>query len=124
MNSLAPGKCGSNSNSITFEPILQNSALGTRCEIILRWMNDTGPHLWEIIISSDNSLVPSGITWANIDLDLCRHMMSLGHSELWLDTEYVRSNYSLLIKTYSTITAIARDRNPKTTDIHLNYFWL
>ena len=22
------------------------------------------------------------ITWANVDLDLCRHMVSLGHNEL------------------------------------------
>ena len=32
-------------------------------------------------IDSGNGLVPSAITWANVDLDLCRCMASLGHSE-------------------------------------------
>ena len=28
------------------------------------------------------TLVQQAITWANVDLDLCHHMTSLGHNEL------------------------------------------
>ena len=35
-NSLALGKCGSNFKSIIFKLIIQNSTLGTCCEIVLR----------------------------------------------------------------------------------------
>ena len=41
---------------------------------------------WSLVnIGSGNDLVPSGnncqqaITWVNVDLDPCRHMMSQGH---------------------------------------------
>ena len=36
--SLAPGRCGSNFKSIIFKLIIQNSNLGTFCEIALRWI--------------------------------------------------------------------------------------
>ena len=52
-------------------------------------MNVIGLHWWSVNIGSGNGLVPSGnncqqqaITWANVDPDLCRHMVSLGHNEL------------------------------------------
>ena len=34
------------------------------------------------VLGSGNGLVPSGITWTNIDQNLCRHMTSLGHNVL------------------------------------------
>ena len=57
-------------------------------------VNATTPHWSWVNIGSDNGLVPSlsvrqqAIVWANVDLDPCRHMTSLGHSEL----RYVTSN--------------------------------
>ena len=49
-------------------------------------MDATTPH-WSLVnIGSGNGLVPSwrhqAITWANVDIDPCRHMTSLGHYEL------------------------------------------
>ena len=46
-------------------------------------VNATIPH-WSLVnIGAGNGLVPSGtITWASVDLDPCRHMMSQGHNEL------------------------------------------
>ena len=41
-------------------------------------MNATGLDWWSVNIGSGNGSVPSG----NIDPDLCRHMVSLGHNEL------------------------------------------
>ena len=35
------------------------------------------------------------ITWANVDLDLCRHMVSLGHNEL---NSYIWAILSVLEK--------------------------
>ena len=53
---------------------------------VLLWscpnMNVTGPRWWSVNIVSGNGLVPSVITWANIDPDICRHMASLGHKVL------------------------------------------
>ena len=37
-------------------------------------MNATRPYKWKVNIGSGNGLVPSAITWANVDPDLCRHM--------------------------------------------------
>ena len=41
-----------------------------------------GPHWRQINIGSGKGLVPSSITWANVDPDLCHPMVSQGHSEL------------------------------------------
>ena len=38
VNSLVPGRCGCNFESIIFKFIMQSSELGSRCEIALRWM--------------------------------------------------------------------------------------
>ena len=37
--SLAPGRCGSNSKSIIFKPIMQNNSLVIQCKSALRWMS-------------------------------------------------------------------------------------
>ena len=48
-------------------------------------MNVTGLNWLSVNNGSGNGLVPSGnITWANVDQDLCHHMVSLGHNELKL----------------------------------------
>ena len=44
-----------------------------------------GPHWRQVNIFSDNGFVLSGnkaITWANVDIILCCHKVSLGHDEL------------------------------------------
>ena len=38
LNSFAPGRCGSNSKSIVFKLFIHIRSLGTRREIVLRWM--------------------------------------------------------------------------------------
>ena len=38
VDSLTPGRCGSNFKSLIFRLIIQHSSLGTCCEIALRWM--------------------------------------------------------------------------------------
>ena len=45
-------------------------------------MNATEYLWWQVKICSGNGLVPSAITWTNIDLYLCRHMVPLGNNEL------------------------------------------
>ena len=48
-------------------------------------MNTTGYYWWYVNIWSGNGLVSSGkqaITWASVDHDLQRHMVSLGPNEL------------------------------------------
>ena len=49
-------------------------------------MNVTGLYWWEVNIGSGNGLVQAN-TWANVDPDLCRHMVSPGHNEL-IDYSY------------------------------------
>ena len=38
INSLTPGRCGSNIKDIIFKIIIQNSSLGTCCEIAFKWL--------------------------------------------------------------------------------------
>ena len=59
-NSLAPGRCGGNLERFIFKLIIQNSTLGTNCEIDLRWVNIMELPEWDVNIGSGNGLVPSG----------------------------------------------------------------
>ena len=43
-------------------------------KIALRWMS--------MDLTDDKSTLVLVITWANVDIDLCRHMVSLVHNEL------------------------------------------
>ena len=61
-----------------FMLILMIDGWDTPCEIVTLL-------IIKISIGLGNGLVPSGnqaITWANVVLDLCRHMASLGHNGL------------------------------------------
>ena len=60
LNSLVPGRCCNNFKSTIFKLIIQNSKLGTCCEIAFIFNNATGPHLWDVNIGSGNGLLPSG----------------------------------------------------------------
>ena len=79
---IGPGKCAINLGNIIFKLIIQNSALGTRCKIALRWMpqnpiDDMLTHWgWVMhicvgnltIIGPDNGLSPGrrqAIIWTN-----------------------------------------------------------
>ena len=86
VNSLTPGRCGSDFQRVIFKLIMQNSSLGTHCEIALRWMpqslinkKSTTQHWFRLWLGAVREQV---ITWANVYPDLCHHMVSLGHSEL------------------------------------------
>ena len=48
-----------------------------RREIVLRWILNTKKKLVHVIVWCGQA-----ITWANVDLDLCRHMTSLGDNVL------------------------------------------
>ena len=37
-NSLAPGRCGSNSKSVTFKHMFKINSMGTSCEFAQRWI--------------------------------------------------------------------------------------
>ena len=48
-------------------------------------VNGTGPYWWQVIIGWGHWLgafKQQAITWANVDPDVCCHMVSLGHNEL------------------------------------------
>ena len=68
---------------------MQSSSFGTRCEIALMRMLQNLTIMRNGLVPSGNTALPDpmyprhkDITWANIDPVLCRHMASLGHSEL------------------------------------------
>ena len=81
-NLLASGISSSNLESINFKPILQNSNLGTRCDIYLRWMS------LNFFTNEKSTLVhglvsmQQAVTWTNIDPDICHHMAPLGYNGL------------------------------------------
>ena len=94
LNSLAPGRCKCYLKFKIFETQMKVRYL----EHFL-WncphVNATRPHWWVVNIGAGNGLVPSGITWANVDSDLCCQMPSQGHKELtqhrrqWLSNSFV-----------------------------------
>ena len=48
-------------------------------------MNARGPRRWYVHTGSSNGLLPwcnKPFTWANVDPDLCHHVVSLGHNDL------------------------------------------
>ena len=62
---------------------MQNSSLGTCCEIALRWMPQYLINEKSILFRQWLGAVrQQAITWTNIDLDLCHHMASQDHNEL------------------------------------------
>ena len=80
VNSLAPGRCGSNSETIIFKFIRQIDA------IAISWKN---AHLWmsqNLMIISQYWLGKGGtkhqaITWAKVDPDRCCHLASFGNND-------------------------------------------
>ena len=88
INSLAPGRYGSNLKIIIFKVITQNCSWRTFCEIVLTWMPQNQTNEIATLIGSGNGLVPSGnksLFWVIVDWDLCHHMVSLGHNEFTTD---------------------------------------
>ena len=77
-NSLTPGEFVWNTRYVIFNQILLIDGLRISCEIALKWMS--------LDITDDQSILvqirQQAVTWANVDLDLCRYMVSLGHNEL------------------------------------------
>ena len=66
---------------VIFQLILVIIAWNISYKIVLKWMPMDFTN-GKSNIGSGNGLVLSGITWVNVDPDLCRHMASLGHNEL------------------------------------------
>ena len=75
INLLSPGRYGSKFQSIIFKLIIQDSSWGTCCEVPLGRMLEK--------LTSDVSIGSAkSLTWRSVDLDLWRHMASLGHNQL------------------------------------------
>ena len=85
LNSLAPGRCNSNFKNIIFKLIMQNSNLGTRCKIAIRWMPQNLTNEKATLVQLMAPCCQAWtIMWANVDPDLwlCPLIVSVGHSEL------------------------------------------
>ena len=63
--------------SIICKFLIQNSSLGIRCEIALRWMPQNGTNEKSTLVQVMAWCHHKNITWANVDPDLCRHIVSL-----------------------------------------------
>ena len=75
-NSLAPGRCGSISQTYTF---LTHYTVAWTLAVKLTPVYATRLHWWLVIIGSGNGFV---FTWANFDPYLGPHRASLGHNDL------------------------------------------
>ena len=88
VNSLAPGRPGCHFKTAIFNLVLLIGIFTSSKDNALRWMPRD--------LSDDKSTLvqvtawcQQAITWANVDLVPCRHMVSLGHNELmWLQLLY------------------------------------
>ena len=74
LNSLPPGRGGSNFQNLILEHMLVIKVVGVSCEVALRWMPQN--------TFNNRSTLVQVINWANFDSDLRRHIASLSHSEL------------------------------------------
>ena len=77
MNSLAPGGCDRISKIIIFKLLIQNSSMGTCCEIALSWMPQNLTNEKSTLVQ-----VMALCHQANLDPNFCHHMVLLGHNEL------------------------------------------
>ena len=83
-NLLTCERCGSNFTSALIKFIWRIDILSSSCEIGL-----TETHWWQANNCEDiDGLGCQIITWANVDSDLCQHMVPQGHESFnnWLDT--------------------------------------
>ena len=91
-NSLAPGKFEWNFRHVIFKQILVIDGWGIFCEIALMWMSldftDDQSTLVQVMAWCRQATT---ITWANVDPDLCHHMVSLGHNELITKDNFLKS---------------------------------
>ena len=76
VNSLAPGGFRYSLKLVYFNLISMVNILRIFYEIAIRWMPQ---HLTD---QSTLAVRQQAITWANVDIDICRHMASLSHNEL------------------------------------------
>ena len=91
INSLVPGRSGSNFKSTIFKLFMQHSGLDAQCEVTIRWIPPE-PHSWEVKIG-------------------CHHMASLGHNELISDFLDVHRDYWWNDKIQTEIQALSHLAN-------------
>ena len=81
-NSLVSGRCGNNFENIIVQITIING-LGTHYEMVPSWAeNTTNEKSTLVLVMAWCYVMQQAIAWANVDLDLCGHMASLGCSEL------------------------------------------
>ena len=82
INSLAPGRFEHNFRKVIFKLISVTGGWGISCKIALRRMRlDLTDDKSTLVQVMAGAWRHQAITWANVDPDLCRHMVSIGHSE-------------------------------------------
>ena len=81
INSWAHMRCDINFKSIVSENISQIQFVSTYCKNALRWMQQN-PFGDKSTSGWLGAVRQQAITWANVDQDLCHHMVSLGHNML------------------------------------------
>ena len=81
-NSLAPRKFWWNFRHAIFKRILVIDDWGISCELALIYV--IGLHWWSVVQVMTLAVRQQAITWTNVDPDLGRRMVSLGHNELTL----------------------------------------
>ena len=54
--------------------------MSTSCEIALRWIPHNTLHDKLILVQVMARSLQQAIIWANVDPDLCHHMVSQGHN--------------------------------------------
>ena len=79
--SLAPGRFLWNFRHVIFKLRLTIDGWGIPCEIALIWLDVTEDQSTLVQVMA---WYRQATTWANVDPDLCRHIVALGHNELTL----------------------------------------
>ena len=67
---------------VIFNLILVTESWGVSCAIVFRWMSLDFTDDKSTLVQVMAWCRQAAITWANVDPDLCHHMVSQGHNEL------------------------------------------
>ena len=109
-DSLAPVRCGCKFRSIIFKLVIQNSCLGTHCEIALGRM--TLHQYWEVSIGSGYGLVPPGnkrlpeLMLTQICIAICRHWTTMIYEYSTLNE--FRRKATRFVKLFSVVQVNSR----------------
>ena len=120
-NSLSPVRCGSNFRSVIFKHIIQNSSLGTQCEIVLRWIQQN--------LMNEKSTLVQVMAWSHQAISHClsqwwyRSILSYGITgPQWVNGFLLHRDKTIQVFTWFMLQYLFNHSNANLMHIHRDHF--